>query len=220
MSEFDVIIKLLLAATLGGLIGLERETHGRAAGLRTHILVCLGAGLIMLTATYLFEAYQHSSRVDPFRIAAQVVSGIGFLGAGTIIRFRASVRGLTTAASLWASAAIGLAVGCGFYQAALFTTVLVLISLLYLTKLESRILRKDWYKTLSLVTKTGPSQLEAIREILSDYKVEIRDLGVDKIDENKVTLELHLKLSNIRVSDEIISDILNINGIKEARWLE
>jgi putative Mg2+ transporter-C (MgtC) family protein len=220
MSDLDLIIRLLLAAVLGGLIGLEREVHGRAAGLRTHILVCLGAALIMLSSVNLFESYRDSSNIDPFRISAQVVSGIGFLGAGTIIRFRASVKGLTTAASLWASAGIGLSIGSGFYKGAFFTTALVLISLFFLTKLESRIIKKDCYKTLNLVTKSGPQQLKAIREVLSDYKTEIRDFEIKKVDEDKVGLELHLKLSSLKFNDEIISDVLGIEGIEKARWIE
>jgi putative Mg2+ transporter-C (MgtC) family protein len=220
MNDLDLIIRLSLSVILGGLIGLERESHGRAAGLRTHILVCLGATLIMLTAVNLFESYPYSSNIDPFRMAAQVVSGIGFLGAGTIIRFRASVRGLTTAASLWASAGIGLSIGSGFYKGALFATTLVLISLFFLTKLEFKIIRKDWYKTLSIVAQSGPNQLKAIREALSDYGAEIRDFEIKKIGDDKVTLELYLKLTNIRFSDEVISDILNIEGVEKAKWVQ
>ena len=113
VSQFEMIARLFLAAILSGLVGYEREIHGRLAGFRTHILVCVGSTLIMLTSMYIFEIYRGLATPDPARIAAQVVSGIGFLGAGTIIRFKASVRGLTTAASLWTIAGIGLAVGSG-----------------------------------------------------------------------------------------------------------
>ena len=131
----QILFRLLLAAVLGGMVGLEREKHEKAAGFRTHILVCIGSCLIMLTSMHMFDIYNGIAAVDPGRIAAQVVTGVGFLGAGTIIRFRASVRGLTTAASLWAIAAIGLAVGSGFYLAAVFTVAIVLVSLLVLTRL-------------------------------------------------------------------------------------
>ncbi len=220
MSDFDLFLRLFLAAVLGGLVGLEREAHGRAAGLRTHILVCVGATLIMLTGVNLAMSFQYSSNIDPFRMAAQVVSGIGFLGAGTIIRFRASVKGLTTAASLWAVAAIGLSIGSGFYKGAFFATALVLVSLFALTRMESKIIKRDWYKTLELVTKSGPNQLKAIREVLSDYNTEIKDFEIKKIDENNVNLELHLKLINLRFSDNIISDILDIKGIEKAKWMK
>lgn len=220
MTNVDVMLRLLLAAVLGGVIGLERESHGRAAGLRTHILVCLGAALIMMTSVDLFSVYQNSTRIDPFRIAAQVVSGIGFLGAGTIIRFKASVRGLTTAASLWVAAGIGLAVGSGFYVGALFATFLVLVSLFFLTRLEYKIIRKDWYKTLSVVSGSGVNQLKDIREILGEYNAEIRDFEIKKIDGDKVTLKLNLKLVHVGCMDEIISGILSIKGIEAAKWLE
>jgi putative Mg2+ transporter-C (MgtC) family protein len=138
MNDTEVIIRLLAAVILGGLIGLEREAAGRAAGLRTHILVCVGSTLIMLTSIYLFEAYAERTQIDPGRLAAQVVSGIGFLGAGTIIRMGTSVKGLTTAASLWVVSAVGLAVGCGFLIAALFTTLLVLLGLIVFGKIVHR----------------------------------------------------------------------------------
>lgn len=124
---------------LGGLIGLEREMNRRNAGLRTNILVCMGSCLIMLTSLYVYETYKHVANLDPSRIAAGVITGIGFLGAGAIIREGETieVRGLTTAACLWVVSAIGLAVGCGFYNASMITTVLTLIVLFILRKFES-----------------------------------------------------------------------------------
>ncbi len=139
VSDWEVVFRLCLAVVLSGLVGLEREVQGRAAGFRTHILVCVGSTLMMLTGIHLMEIYRGTVELDPGRIAAQVVSGIGFLGAGTIIQFRDSVRGLTTAASLWAAAGIGLAVGSGFYLGAATTTVLVLVALLFFTRLERQI---------------------------------------------------------------------------------
>ncbi len=138
VSDSEVILRLMLAVLLSGLVGLEREAKGRAAGLRTHMLVCAGSCLMTLTGVYLMDHYP-SAEIDPTRIAAQVVSGIGFLGAGTIIQFRDSVRGLTTAASVWAAAGIGLAVGAGFYLGAVTATGLVLVVLLMLHKLENRV---------------------------------------------------------------------------------
>lgn len=143
VGDLEVIKRLFMAAILSGLIGLERETHGRAAGLRTHILVCVGSALITLTSLHIFEIYKGIAAVDPSRIAAQIISGIGFLGAGTIIRSRASVRGLTTAASLWTVAGIGLAVGVGFYQGAYVTTLLALVTLFLLNKVEKDYLRHE-----------------------------------------------------------------------------
>ncbi len=135
ITDMQVIVRLALAAVLGGLVGIEREKHNKKiAGFRTHILVCVGSALIMLTSLYIFEIYSNNVAVDPSRIAAGVVTGIGFLGAGTIIRSGASVMGLTTAASLWAVSGIGLAVGCGFYVAGYATTAIALATLYVLRK--------------------------------------------------------------------------------------
>lgn len=136
LTDTQIIIRLTLSVVLSGLIGLERQLHRRNAGLRTHILVCLGSCLIMLTSLYVFDIYENKAAIDPARIAAGVITGIGFLGAGTIIRERTEVKGLTTAASLWVVAAIGLAVGCGFYSASLFTAALTLLALLVLRYAE------------------------------------------------------------------------------------
>jgi len=143
MSNSQIIIRLCLSVILSGLIGLERQIHRRTAGLRTHILVCLGSCLIMLTSLYIFDIYKDVVPLDPARIAAGVITGIGFLGAGTILRAREGIKGLTTAASLWVVAAIGLAVGCGFYYAAVVTTVLTLGVLLFLRYMEGMIFGRE-----------------------------------------------------------------------------
>ena len=140
LNLFSTVTRLLAAFFLGGLIGFEREKKGARAGLRTHILVCMGSCLIMLTSIYIFELYQTRAVVDPARIAAGVVTGIGFLCAGTIIRSAERVQGLTTAASVWISAAIGLAVGCGYMSAAITTTIIVYFSLSLLKKIEKEVI--------------------------------------------------------------------------------
>jgi putative Mg2+ transporter-C (MgtC) family protein len=142
-TDKEVMLRLLLSLILGGLIGLERQLHRRAAGLRTHILVCLGSCLIMLTSMYVFDIYKGIVSLDPSRIAAGVITGIGFLGAGAIIRESEGIKGLTTAASLWVVAGIGLSTGCGFYIASFFTTLLALIVLLFLGRIEKELLGKE-----------------------------------------------------------------------------
>jgi len=136
ITDSQIIMRLVLTVVLSGLIGFERQWHKRTAGLRTHILVALGSCLIMLTSSYVFDIYNGIANVDPARIAAGVITGIGFLGAGTIIREKEGVKGLTTAASLWVVAGIGLACGCGFKKAAIYTTVLALIVLYFLRYVE------------------------------------------------------------------------------------
>ncbi|MFH0827431.1 MAG: MgtC/SapB family protein [Candidatus Omnitrophota bacterium] len=136
LPDSQIIIRLTLATVLSGLIGFERQVHRRTAGLRTHILVSLGSCLIMLTSLYVFDIYKDIVPLDPARIASGVIAGIGFLGAGTIIRERQEVKGLTTAACLWIAAGIGLAVGVGFYNAAVYATLLTLIVLFLLRYIE------------------------------------------------------------------------------------
>ncbi len=139
LDFFTTLIRLILAFVLGSLIGLERERKGGHAGLRTHTLVCVGSALIMLTSIYIYEIYQTKAGIDPGRIAAGVVTGIGFLGAGTIIRSKEGIKGLTTAASVWVSAAIGLAIGCGYISAALITTLIAYLTLSALKRIEKEI---------------------------------------------------------------------------------
>lgn len=143
LGDKAILLRLFISVVLGGLIGLERQLHRRAAGLRTHILVSLGSCLIMLTSMYVFDIYKGVAGLDPSRIAAGVITGIGFLGAGAIIREPQGIKGLTTAASLWVVSGIGLAAGCGFYTAAFFTTALALIVLLFMGNMEVEVLGKD-----------------------------------------------------------------------------
>ena len=217
-DSYQIMLRILLAAVLSGIVGFERELHGRAAGLRTTILVGVGSCLIMLTSMHLFELYKGLTTVDPGRIAAQVVSGIGFLGAGTILRFRASVRGLTTAAALWAVAGIGLAVGCGFFAPALISTSVIIIVLISLSRLENRI-RRDVYKILKVEAKGGIEQLCSIRKVLADYQIEIKDMDIEKSpQENKFILSVQLKLSTDRLSSQVTETMSGLTGVTLVKW--
>ena len=139
MNNWVILIRVFLSVILGGIIGFERSKKGRPAGLRTHILVAMGSCLIMVASLYIYELYKGKAPLDPARIAAGVVTGIGFLGAGTIIRSPQEIKGLTTAASIWVSAGIGLAIGCGLYFASFLTTILTFGTLFYLRKIETTI---------------------------------------------------------------------------------
>ncbi len=143
MHHVDLILRLTVAAVFGGLVGFEREYFGKAAGFRTHALVSAASSLIMIVSIHIFEIYKGQIQVDPSRIAAQVVSGIGFIGAGAIIRSGASVKGITTAASLWAVSGIGLACGIGFYEGAFYATLIVIVILLIFTKLEAKLIKRN-----------------------------------------------------------------------------
>jgi len=192
---FDMITlaKLLLAAFLGGMIGLEREIHGRPAGFRTHLLVSLGACLFVITSVQFYTLYGNFSGtqpvgVDPGRVAAQVVTGIGFLGAGAIIRERFSVRGLTTAACLWIAAAIGVSCGTGLFGISITVTLISLASLLFLKRAEKR-LNRDTYVFLRVWSEDLPQQIEKIDSLLAECEVQSQHLSIEK---NITTAELHL----------------------------
>ena len=143
LTEIDIVIRLVLAFAAGGVIGLERSSRRQVAGLRTHILISLGASCLMLLSIWLPEQLHGG---DPGRIAAQVVTGMGFLGAGAIIKLGNDIRGLTTAASLWATAAIGLTIGAGMFVAALTVVILALFALIVLHKVERKLFPEDNWK--------------------------------------------------------------------------
>ncbi|MDP3804682.1 MAG: MgtC/SapB family protein [Candidatus Omnitrophota bacterium] len=219
LNEWIIVFRLVLAAILSGMIGYEREFHGRAAGFRTHILLCIGSTLVMLTSMHIFDIYYTKAAVDPARIAAGVVTGIGFLGAGAIIHSKSSIKGLTTAASLWVVAAIGLGVGSGLYLGSIVTTVLTLVALMIFSRIEHSMIRKDWYRTIVIEAKDGADQLKAIRETLAGYRNEITDFEADRAkDSANMVLKLGLKLYEPRLADHIMEDIGRLDGVKSVKW--
>ena len=219
LSEWVIIFRLILAAVLSGIVGFEREFHGRAAGFRTHILLCVGTTLIMITSVHIFDVYSGRTPIDPARLAAGVVTGIGFLGAGTIMRYRASVRGLTTAASLWVVTGVGLAVGSGLYFGAIMTTALAVITLMLFGRLEHSMIRKDWYKTIVVESKDGLDQLKRVREVLGEYGVDITDFEVERSgDGASMVLKIGVKLSTSHHAAAMVQDIGRLEGVKSARW--
>ncbi len=219
LNEWIIVFRLILAAVLSGIVGFEREFHGRAAGFRTHILLCVGSTLIMITSVHIFDVYSGRTPIDPARLAAGVVTGVGFLGAGTIMRYKASVRGLTTAASLWVVTGIGLAVGSGLYFGSIVTTALAVITLMFFGRLEHAMIRKDWYKTIIIESKDALEQLKQVREILGEYGADITNFEVERsADGVSMILKIGLKLSTSRHLAAMIQDISRLEGIKLARW--
>lgn len=187
IDYWELTIRVIIAVALGGAIGLERELGEHAAGFRTHILVCLGSALIMMLSSYGFSAfiYETNVRMDPARLAAQVISGIGFLGAGTILRTGMTVSGLTTAASLWVVAAIGLAVGAGFYYGAILTAFTAFFSLFMLNKLEkkfARFTKSSQTRHLALIVQDAPSHIGTVLQILKEQGLTVCDMAVEPLD--------------------------------------
>lgn len=189
------VARLLVAAVLGALIGLERERLDRGAGLRTHTLVATAAALVMLVSSYGFGAVVTTDRtivLDPSRIAAQVVSGIGFLGAGTIILRRNAVRGLTTAASVWAVAAVGLASGAGMFGAAVSCTVILLLVLTVLKPVERRMFDHKRPRQITVIVQRRSGQISAIEAQARAAGVELRRVSLepgDAANEGRVRVE-------------------------------
>ena len=220
LNDWTILFRLVIAALLSGVIGFEREFHGRAAGFRTHILLCIGSTLVMLTSMHIFDLYSpRGISPDPARIAAGVITGIGCLGAGTIMHFKSAVRGLTTAASLWVVAGIGLAVGSGLYYGAFLTTLLTMVALMVFSRLERSMIRKDWYKTIIIETKEGIDQMKAIRAVFTDCRSEITDFEVERAaDGTNMMLKVGLKLYETRCADQIIDNVSHLDGVKHARW--
>jgi putative Mg2+ transporter-C (MgtC) family protein len=220
VSIYEIVFKLTLACILGGLIGLERESLNRPAGLRTYTLVCVGSALAMIVSLDMYFEYYKNVNADPGRIAAQVVSGIGFLGAGTIMREGATVRGLTTAAGLWVVACIGLAVGAGLYAPAIATTILILFILIYFIRIEERFTGMREYKGIVIVVQDGPGQVGAIGSLLGDLGVLIKNIQLSRV-ENKDDLEIELLIHvppNLTLQ-QVIDELSMIKGFRSIERL-
>jgi len=214
LNGWHVVLRLAVAAALGGAIGVERELRDREAGIRTHLLVSLGSALFTIVSAYGFHEFLTSGasvvRADPTRIAAQIVTGIGFLGAGAIIREGLSVRGLTTAATLWVVAAIGMACGAGWYWAAVAATLLTLVAL--------GPLRIAAYKTIERIK---PEENRLIVELKEGQPVgpllalldDIRYFELnDELDRRVVHLEL------LKIDEELVSKLSDLEYVIGVRW--
>jgi putative Mg2+ transporter-C (MgtC) family protein len=222
LSSLEIVARVVLAAALGGAIGLERELREREAGLRTHMLVAVGAALFTMVSAYAWSDWQFSNReglvFDPTRIAAQVVTGIGFLGAGAIIRQGLSVRGLTTAATLWVVAAIGMASGVGYYEAACVTTALVLLSLWPLRvlayRLSARVRPEEGLLAVDLPAgASAVSVLEAIEDAGADVSVlEFEEEG------DRRRVDVRVRLGSGRTAAELIDALTHAEAVRGARW--
>ncbi len=191
--QLDIAFRLVVASVLGAAIGLERELHAHPAGMRTHLLVSLGSAAFTVLSIFFFQAPDGSVATDPSRIAAQIVSGIGFLGAGAIIKYGTSVRGLTTAASLWATAGVGMAAGAGAWFVAVVTTALIVFSLGPLYWVITRFgARREHLFRVRVVT----GRLEALGDIsrsLTGAAIEIAEVNTERVGKSRYEIELDLR---------------------------
>jgi putative Mg2+ transporter-C (MgtC) family protein len=216
MSTLDVFIRILVAAVLGGVVGLEREIREHTAGFRTHILVSVGAAAFTLASSYGLEG----TGFDPNRISAQVVTGIGFLGAGAIIRYGVSVRGLTTAASLWTVAAVGLLTAQGYFSAALITTAMVIISLYVLRLIEDRLLYPRIGKEVGLrvhFQDPGYTPLAQLFGVLQQAHVVVKEMAVEQGEDASNTIHLYLKLPRNLDATKLTGLITDLREVRSVR---
>lgn len=193
---FDILVPSLLAIIFGGLIGLQREKHERPAGLRTHSLVCLGATVFTLVS---YLGFSGIGQVDPSRIAAGIVTGIGFIGAGAIFRQGTLVKGVTTAASIWISAAIGLALGTRLYYLAIIVTISGLVILSILKSLEKRIIHVPFYN-IRVTTEMDFEDIDDVKDILSRFSDDVKSKRFEVVpgkDEKTYSFNLHSRTSDL-----------------------
>lgn len=219
LNSLSVFVRLMLSMTLGGVLGVEREQKRRPAGFRTYVIVCLGSTLVMMTNQY---AHLYMGAPDPTRIAAQVVSGIGFLGAGTILVTKNNqVRGLTTAAGLWAAAALGLAVGCGFYSGAIMGFLAILISIKVLHTVDYLIYRKS--PVVSLYVEVD--DIKSVSCLLSyarEHGMALGDLEITKqkqMNGGGICIRGTIRMEQRKPHDVIIQEFGQLPGVSYVEEL-
>lgn len=215
VNLISIVIRLALAALFGGIIGFERQSARKPAGLRTHMLICIGSALVMLTGQYVYAAV--APEADPTRLGAQVISGIGFLGIGTIIIVgRQYVRGLTTAAGLWASACIGLAIGIGFYTGAIVGGVLIFVVETALRKMDSYILK--YSRTINIYIEVDKSsRIHLLQEHISNRYAKIHNIVMTReqpVYGDAIGLIFYLHLREKTDHVKIVTELMELDGVK------
>ena len=221
--ELSVLLKLLLAALAGGIIGFEREMHGRPAGLRTHLLVTLGSCLMMIISEAFYLKYgelgmESAVRIDPSRTAAQIIAGIGFLGAGVILKEGVNVRGLTTAASLWVVAGLGMAFGMGLFGPAVLATLLAFCSLFFLKKLEP-VIKKDRYLFLTVIVGSDMDIYPQLEGVFQEHALRISDVSssLDLVI-GEIRYDFILTRHHRRMGRELTVAIAGLPGVKKISF--
>lgn len=217
-TTISILLRLLLALFCGGLIGLEREYKRRPAGFRTHILICIGAAMAILTSQYIAE--QLGQYTDITRIGAQVVAGVGFIGAGTIVATKQGrVRGLTTAAGLWTSAIVGLACGAGYFEGAVCVTALVLLTEVLFTKLESRMIAHRHEVDLC-ISYEGAEAMRDIIDYLHARKLRVTELELGKSARHEGTyVLLSVRMNRTLTIDRLEAELRGIDGTRSVEIL-
>ena len=208
-NTLDLMLRLLASLVLGAVIGLERERQERAAGLRTVTMVSLGSCLFTIVGAYGF------SQTDPSRVAAQIVTGIGFLGAGTIFLRKDLVRGLTTAATIWATAAIGMAAGTARYFEAVFTTLLILAVLMVLKPIERRFFKRPNEASVSMIVPRSEAEIDRVRSALNAIGAFPVSLRIHELNDTDDRLEIDVGLPQGRTTAELLRQLRSVEGARQ-----
>ncbi|MDH6311782.1 putative Mg2+ transporter-C (MgtC) family protein [Parabacteroides sp. PFB2-10] len=220
ITPYTIIVRLFVSFFLGGLIGVERQMRRRDAGMRTFTLICLGSTAAMLISIWIPQTYPDFLNGDPGRIAAQVLTGIGFLGAGAIIQNRGGIQGLTTAACIWVVAVVGLAVGAGMYLAAGVTTLATLFVLLSMEKLEKRMYLDGVNKILTIHCSIASPNLKAIRTILENQNVYIVSFSYEiDYEKNKSTITYKVNVRSKSSYSILFAEVYRLGYISQIRLL-
>ena len=216
---FPIGIKVVMAIVCGGLIGIERELKNKPAGVKTQILICLGATLYTIISLLIAQSFSDTGyHGDPARIAAQIVPGIGFIGAGAIMQSRASIIGLTTAATIWIVAAIGMCIGSGYPVVAFVFTMTVLFTLLAINKIENKFIGRGGTRALEIIFDDQDGALRSqINQVKSNNEIALDDFDIARSGENYVLRMQHT--STVAVHKRFILDLWGIKGIREVKQI-
>lgn len=219
ISETQIILRVLVGAVLGAAVGLERERQDQPAGLRTHMILVIGATLAMVLSVnlgYLFA--RPGTPADPARLAAQVISGIGFLGAGAILRYGFTVKGLTTATSLWTMAIVGMAVGAGYYLIGVVTTVMILVVLALLNIIEDRFLRTSVSRFLSIEASYKKGVVKNIRHIVEEFSDSVSSFNIQKsVKDKRMRIQIVARISRDQKLEDLIDNLSDISGVRNLK---
>ena len=219
ISEVQIILRILVGASLGSVVGYERERQDQPAGLRTHMILVIGATLAMVLSVnlgYLFA--RPGTPADPARLAAQVISGIGFLGAGAILRYGFTVKGLTTATSLWTMAIVGMAVGAGYYLIGVVTTALMLVVLALLNVIENRFVRTSVSRYISIEASYHQGLVKSVRHIVQEFSDDLVSFNIQKHVKNKrLRIQIVARVSRDQTLEDLIETLSDVEGVRNLK---
>ncbi|MFN2302659.1 MAG: MgtC/SapB family protein [Anaerolineales bacterium] len=219
ISEFQIVLRVLLAAVLGAVVGFERERNDQPAGLRTHMILVIGSTLAMVLSVnlgYLFA--RPGTPADPARLAAQVISGIGFLGAGAILRYGFTVKGLTTATSLWTMAIVGMTVGAGYYLIGVMATALILVVLALLNVIENRFVRTSVSRFITIEANHHKSLVGNIRHIVEDMADNLISFTIQKhVKDKRLRIQIVARISRDQALEQLVDELSDIDGVRNLK---